>query len=683
MKRLFFIAAALLSIVSSCLREDAEKMNEPADLGIYASVEPLTDTKTYLDEGYVRWASADMITLFDGNPSASVYKVSDEYAGKTSAVFKYVRKAGTDRTGMTGTSVAVYPHNEEVELLNAGSGAFKVSGIELPAVQIYAEASFADESFPMAAVRTSGSSDAYAFRNVCGGLKIQLTGDCAVREIEVKGNNGELLAGPADITVYTDGKNPMFSMLQGASASVTLDCGEKGIRLAKSKTTDFIIALPPVQFTKGLDVVVRDVLGRELHLKTTRFNEVMRSSLLTMPSASFNVLPAGQGVVYNVRKDRYSATYADIDITFAAGCETAFHYTMKMDDSNAGGNLGPGRDYYEGSSSSRKALARYLCSYGYSSTPSDSGTICDASRVEFNLTPDTEYVVAYCSKDIYGELSTAYFSEPFRTKPLQMDAPQNNESDIHLEFQDLTRTSLKFNFTYDPVNTAVVRFVCIKNGDMNLTKAYDDVPVPSVDASQEELRSFFAAMNKSLFMNVWPKSKSGTDTYTLTGLDPGVEIAYAYLAEDMNGVWSEIKIAKTVMKEDKPGPDPEMSIIPVWNASSRTWTVTFRMVKDCSRFKYTLNSDDNMYLRRLGTDDMRAYEFYDHWYNFVYGYGIESQADGVTHTSVPDKDHVALAVSWGENAEGREVISELEYVILTKDGQQKMISSYYPSYTEK
>jgi hypothetical protein len=151
----------------------------------------------------------------------------------------------------------------------------------------------------------------------------------------------------------------------------------------------------------------------------------------------------------------------------------------------------------------------------------------------------------------------------------------------------------------------------------------------------------------------------------------------------MNGVWSEIKIAKTVMKEDKPGPDPEMSIIPVWNASSRTWTVTFRMVKDCSRFKYTLNSDDNMYLRRLGTDDMRAYEFYDHWYNFVYGYGIESQADGVTHTSVPDKDHVALAVSWGENAEGREVISELEYVILTKDGQQKMISSYYPSYTEK
>ena len=90
-----------------------------------------------------------------------------------------------------------------------------------------------------------------------------------------------------------------------------------------------------------------------------------------------------------------------------------------------------------------------------------------------------------------------------------------------------------------------------------------------------------------------------------------------------------------------------------------------------------------MYLYRLGTDEMRAYEFYDHWYNFVYGYGLESNADDVVHVSEPDKDHVALAVSWGEDADGNEVLSGLEYIILTKDGEQKKISSYYPSYMEK
>ena len=683
MKRLFLIAAAFLATVNSCVRETEENIIESVESEIYASVESLADTKTYLEDGYVRWSSGDMIIIFNGSQDASAYKVSDEYAGHTSAKFQYVGKAASDRTGMDGTSVAVYPYDKDLELLSAGAGTCRVTGIELPAVQVYTEDSFADDSFPMAAVRTSESTEGYAFRNVCGGLRIRLSGDAAVREIEVKGNNGELLAGPADVIVYADGRNPMVSMLEDASATVTLDCGEKGIRLTKSKTTDFIIALPPVEFTKGLDVIVRDVSDRELHLKTTRFNEVLRSSLLTMPEASFNVLPSGQGVVYDVRQDKYSATYAEVGITFGNRCETAFHYTMKMDGSNAGDNLGPARDYYEGTASSRKALAEYLCSYGYSVTPSEPGSVCDASWVEYNLAPDTEYVVAYCCRDIYGELSTAYFTEPFRTKPLQKDVPQNNMSDVALELQDVTRTSIKFNFTYDPDNTAVIRFICILNGEMNLFEAYEDVEVPALDASQEEFRQFFETMNKSLFMNVWPKSKSGTDSYTLNGFDPGTEVAYAYLAEDMNGVWSEIKVVKTVMKEDKPGPDPEMRIDPVWDESSKTWTVTFSMVKDCSRFKYTLNCEDNMYLYRLGTDEMRAYEFYDHWYNFVYGYGLESNADDVVHVSEPDKDHVALAVSWGEDADGNEVLSGLEYIILTKDGVQKKISSYYPSYTEK
>lgn len=81
-----------------------------------------------------------------------------------------------------------------------------------------------------------------------------------------------------------------------------------------------------------------------------------------------------------------------------------------------------------------------------------------------------------------------------------------------------------------------------------------------MDAPQSELRDFFDKMDNSLFMNVWPGSSSGSDTYTLVGLESGSEVAYAYVAEDMDGVLSEVKIAEAVMNEDKPGPGQSHSV---------------------------------------------------------------------------------------------------------------------------
>ena len=257
----------------------------------------------------------------------------------------------------------------------------------------------------------------------------------------------------------------------------------------------------------------------------------------------------------------------------------------------------------------------------------------------------------------------------------------------------MTRTSVKFNFSYDPANTASFKFICIKNGDFNLSEAYgsidpvtgDIIPryVPNENDSQEVFWKFFDDMDASLYMNLWPRSLSGTDSYTLPGLDPGAELKYAYYAEDMDGVTSEIKIAKVTLEQMQVGDDPQVEIVPTWDPASQTWTVKFNMVKDCEKFKYTLNNEDNMYLYRLGTDEMRAFEFYDHWDNFVGLNGLETNYESVTEVSVPGSDHVALAVAWGRDKNGAEVISKLEYVILTKDGQAKKISDYYPNYVEK
>ncbi len=396
---------------------------------------------------------------------------------------------------------------------------------------------------------------------------------------------------------------------------------------------------------------------------------------------------------YELDPENYSATYAEYKITLGKECRSGYHYALKMDDYTADGNIAPARYYIEGTDEVRAELANALALAGYGTANANFsfdeekneaiGNSFDGRCVDYNLTPDTEYVIAYCGKNFYGEITELHFSEPFRTKKLITDTPEANKSNIKLEFSDVTRTSIKFDFSYDPANTACFKFICIKNGDFNLSEAYSWVEVPSVDASQEDLWRFFNTMDQSLFMNLWPRSASGTDSYTLAGLEPGAEVAYAYYAEDMDGVTSEIKVATVTLEQMQVGADPEVEIIPAWDEATKTWTVKFNMVKDCEKFKYTLNNDDNMYLYRLGTSEMRAFEFYDHWDQFVGMNGLETNYESVTEVSEPGKDHVALAVAWGRDENGAEVISKLEYVILTKDGQQKLISDYYPNYVEK
>lgn len=396
---------------------------------------------------------------------------------------------------------------------------------------------------------------------------------------------------------------------------------------------------------------------------------------------------------YELDPENYSATYAEYKITLGKECRSGYHFALKMDDYTADGNLAPARYYIEGTDEARAELANALALAGYGTANANFsfdeekneaiGNSFESRWADYNLSPDTEYVIAYCGKNFYGDVSEVYFSEPFRTKKLIKDTPDANKSNILLEFSDVTRTSLTFNFSYDPANTASFKFICIKNGDFDLHEAYMMVTVPPVDASQADLWKFFDTMDQSLFMNLWPRTASGRDSYTLVGLDPGAEIAYAYCAEDMDGVVSEIKVAKVTLEQMQVGANPEVEIIPAWNEATKTWTVKFNMVKDCEKFKYTLNNDDNMYLYRLGTSEMRAFEFYDHWDQFVGMNGLETNYQSVTEVSDPGKDHVALAVAWGRDENGAEVISKLEYVILTKDGQQKLISDYYPNYVEK
>ena len=100
-----------------------------------------------------------------------------------------------------------------------------------------------------------------AFKNVGGGIKLQIKGTCKVESIVIEGNNGELLSGAAVVTVYADEeKVPSIAMAENAETFVTLNCGN-GVQLDENTATEFIISLPPTIFTKGFTVTVTDTDG--------------------------------------------------------------------------------------------------------------------------------------------------------------------------------------------------------------------------------------------------------------------------------------------------------------------------------------------------------------------------------------------------------------------------------------
>ena len=150
----------------------------------------------------------------------------------------------------------------------------------------------------------------------------------------------------------------------------------------------------------------------------------------------------------------------------------------------------------------------------------------------------------------------------------------------------------------------------------------------------------------------------------------------------MNGVVSDVKFAEVTTLEPQAGPDPQMSMQCVFDAEAKTWTVTFTATKDCDEYKRYVGDDATLYINRLGTDQMMPFEFYNHWDGWIYAHGILTAEEEKVEVVSADVDNVALCVPLGL-MDGKEKVGKMSYAILTKEGEQKLISTYYPGYNEK
>lgn len=291
MKRSYISLAtySLLLLVSCTNESEVIQSVKESPKTFYATTESYNpQTKTSLNlSGNVLWKTGDQVSIFNVSTINQQYQVTDQSDGKTSASLYQVTTPGFVAGTDLPTNIAYYPYSASNEIAKNGSN-YEIT-VSLPSTQNYAENSFGNGSFPMAAVTEDGSDMNLKFKNVLGGLKLQLTGTDVISRIVVSGNNNEILCGDATVTA-SNTSTPTIVLSDDTKTSVTLDCGS-GVQLNSETPTLFIIALPPMIMTGGFTIDIFYKEWKTQQIKTTRSQTITRSALLTMPIVAVTLEP--------------------------------------------------------------------------------------------------------------------------------------------------------------------------------------------------------------------------------------------------------------------------------------------------------------------------------------------------------------------------------------------------------
>lgn len=277
MKRLFcaFVAFSLVSaFLLSCRSEIDPPVHDPAgDVVITAKTELSGSVRTMLNSSLnVVWCEGDEFALLDGNGSRDRFVLTSG-ASESAAEF-------TGTISGTAPYYAVYPYSEDC------STDGKTLRFKLPQEQYYALNSFGNGASPAVSTLPDESAPAQ-FRNICGALELQLSGEGkTVSRIVVSDISGTPLWGDCELAL--DGKQgtdeQTLSVSGGSNEITLLIDGE--IRL-NSTPRSFTVIVPPGAFSKGFSVKVFDKAGNALGFLTAANSKVTacRSFVTSMDPA--------------------------------------------------------------------------------------------------------------------------------------------------------------------------------------------------------------------------------------------------------------------------------------------------------------------------------------------------------------------------------------------------------------
>lgn len=191
----------------------------------------------------VRWSANDALGIFSGTKFVNAkFTTKDDNAASATFTGDATDAEGTE----AAKAFAYYPYAAGATLEGT-----TVSGLEIPAVQTFAEGTFATTLNPMAAVGEDRTS--LAFRSVGAVLRFKLTGTDTFNKLILTGNNDESIAGAYALDFSGEVPAMTFS---GEGKSITVTCASD-VTLKTDVATEVHFVVPAgIEFTKGVSLKI-------------------------------------------------------------------------------------------------------------------------------------------------------------------------------------------------------------------------------------------------------------------------------------------------------------------------------------------------------------------------------------------------------------------------------------------
>ena len=265
-KHFILIATAAL-LALSCNREEPEGDILPArDQRVFeAGLEASSVTRTALTQG------GKVVTINAAQPGGSVFSADAASAGSSSAVFR-----GT----IDGDApfCAVYPASAGVSF----SG--EELGVSLPSVQQYADGSFAPGASPAAAQSTDGVH--LQFKNLCGLLKVQLTGSASISSVRITSASDEALWGSGTVT-FVNTPRLKLNHTDNNQRSLSLECSP-AVQLSADTPRDLFFVVPEGTLGEGFTVTIEDSAGGSQTKSVRSGLQIKRSAVSALSTLAYN-----------------------------------------------------------------------------------------------------------------------------------------------------------------------------------------------------------------------------------------------------------------------------------------------------------------------------------------------------------------------------------------------------------
>lgn len=280
----FLIIASAVFASAACTREEvlSPVESESIEITITAAREGYDpDTKTVTTDGYsVEWCLNEEISVFYANGTNGGSKFVSQNTEQAAIVEFKGRLEGFIAGGEEFTDgkylYGVYPYSTITSFKDG------VMTISLPSNQTGAEGTFANGLFPTIARAQSVN---LAFYNICGGVKFTLSRD-DITSVTFKGNNGERVAGTANVIFDESEKPAVLDENVGSEDEITLYAPEGGTFKAGK---EYYIVAYPAALSAGFTMTFRTTGLKEGTYVRESAVEIERSTFSVLEQVDKNV----------------------------------------------------------------------------------------------------------------------------------------------------------------------------------------------------------------------------------------------------------------------------------------------------------------------------------------------------------------------------------------------------------